>query len=388
MKRVYMDHAATTPVDPIVAEHMMHCLTEVWGNPSSVHSFGREARRVLEESREMVARLVGARSNEIIFTSSGTEADNLALLGVARRLARKGRHIITSTIEHHAVLHTCEYLEASGYEITYLGVDRTGLVDPEDFRRALRPDTILASIMLANNEVGTIQPISEMAAASREAGVIFHTDAVQAMGSLEVKVDDLGVDLLSLSAHKIYGPKGVGALYIRKGVRLEPLVFGGGQERQLRPGTENVTGIAGLGMAASLAARQRASRVQRIQSLRDMLERGIKERIPGVTLNGSPDRRLPGLLNVTIQGVEGESILMNLDLKGVAASGGSACAAGSLEASHVLLAMGFSRDDARGAIRFSLGADNTTEDVERVLQVLPPIVERLRRMRQGAGYGY
>lgn len=388
MKRVYMDYAATTPVRQEVAERVSRCLMDLWGNPSSVHSFGREARRVVEEAREEVACLIGARPDEVFFTSGGTEADNLAVLGVARRFEAKGRHIVTSAVEHHAVLHACEYLERAGFEVTRLRVDGSGLVDPDELRKAIRKDTILVSVMLANNEVGALQPIWELTAIAREAGVLFHTDAVQAAGNIPVDVKELGVDLMSMSAHKFYGPKGVGVLYVRKGVRLEPVLFGGGQERQLRPGTENVPGIAGMGAAAGLARREMSDRAARVASLREALVSGLRERMDGVRVNGHPDPRwrLPGIASVTLSGVEGESVLMNLDLKGVAASGGSACAAGSLEPSHVLLAMGLTPDEARGTIRFSLGSGNTMEDVDRVLEVLPPIVARLRRMRQGAGY--
>lgn len=381
MRRIYLDHAATTPVHPEVVEAMSRCLAGVWGNPSSIHSFGREARILVEEARDRVAALIGAASREIIFTGSGTEADNLAVIGVARLRRDRGNHIITSAVEHHAVLHACEYLEnREGFRITRLPVDGHGLVDPADLRRALDDETILVSIMAANNEVGTIQPIAELADPARERGVPFHTDAVQAVGQIPFDVDATGVDMLALSGHKLHGPKGVGALYVRRGVRLEPLLHGGGQERRLRPGTENVPGIVGLGKAAELAGRDLEERGRRLRALRDRLITGLRERIPDVVLNGHPERRLPGNVNVGILHVEGESVLLNLDLKGVAASSGSACSAGTMEPSHVLSAMGIEADRARGAVRFSLGRETVETDVDYVLDVLPPLVEKLRRM--------
>lgn len=397
MRRVYLDHAATTPVHPDVATAVKRALEEGWGNPSSLHGFGREARRLVEEAREEVAALIGARPQEVLFTSGGTEADNLAILGVARSARERGRgdHIVTSRVEHHAVLHACEYLERrEGFRVTYLPVDGHGMVDPDDLRRAITDRTVLVSIMLANNEVGTIQPVRELAAVARERGVPFHTDAVQAVGQIPVNVEELGVDLLSLSAHKIYGPKGAGALFVRRGLRLEPVMHGGGQERRLRPGTENVPGIAGLGAAARLARTELPGLAARLAALRDRLVAGVMERVPDVRLNGHPRLRLPGNANLSVRYVEGEAILLNLDLKGVAASSGSACAAGSTEPSHVLQAMGLPEHEARGALRFSFGRDNTEADVDYVLEVLPPIVERLRRMAapsaalRGAGPGH
>lgn len=381
MSRVYLDHAATTPVHPEVAEAMARCLAETFGNPSSIHGFGREARKAVEQAREQVAALIGARSQEIVFTSGGTEADNLAILGAARARRDRGSHLITSAVEHHAVLHACDHLaKREGFRVTVLPVDRAGRVDPDDLRRAMTPETVLVSIMLANNEVGTIQPVRELAAVAREGGALFHTDAVQGAGQIPVNVDELGVDLLSLSAHKFYGPKGVGALYVRRGTRLAPLMHGGGQERRLRPGTQNVPGIVGLGRAAELAGREMEERVRHAQRLRDRLQAGLLERIPDVAVNGHPERRLPGILNVSIRGLEGESILLNLDLKGIAASSGSACAAGSTEPSHVLRAMGLEPALLHGALRFGFGRGNTEEDVDRVLAILPGIVERLRSM--------
>ncbi len=380
MRLVYLDHAATTPVHPEVAEAMRRCLLEVWGNPSSLHARGREARLAVEEARAQVAALVGAEPREILFTSGGTEADNLAVLGVARQRRGKGNHVITSAVEHHAVLHACEALAREGFRVTVLPVDEHGLVDPDDLRRALTDDTVLVSVMLANNEVGTIQPIRELAAVARERGVPFHTDAVQAAGQIPVDVRELGVDLLSLSGHKFYGPKGVGALYVRRGLRLDPLLYGGGQERRLRPGTENVPGIVGLGKAAELARQELEARAAHARALRDRLLAGLLERVPDLVLNGHPERRLPNNLNVSILGVEAESVLLNLDLKGVAASSGSACSAGSVEPSHVLKAMGLPEERTHGALRLTLGRGNTEEDVDYVLEVLPPIVEKLRRL--------
>lgn len=378
MRRIYLDHAATTPVHPEVAEAMRRCLVDVWGNPSSIHAQGREARLAVEAARERVAALIGARPREIVFTSGGTEADNLAILGAARRRREKGDHVITSAVEHHAVLHACEALREEGFRVTVLPVDGDGLVDPEDLRRALDERTVLVSVMLANNEVGTIQPVRELAALARERGVPFHTDAVQAAGQIPVDVDDLGVDLLSLSGHKIYGPKGVGALFVRRGMRLDPLVYGGGQERRLRPGTENVPGIVGLGKAAELARQELPERARHAAALARRLREGVLERVPATVLNGHPTRRLPNNVNVSILGVQAESVLLNLDLRGVAASSGSACAAGSLETSHVLRAMGVPAERAEGALRLTLGRGNTEDDVDAVLEILPPLVEKLR----------
>lgn len=381
MHRVYMDHAATTPVHPAVAEVVQRCVAEVWGNPSSIHSFGREALAAIEVAREQVAALIGVGPQEILFTGGGTEADNLAVLGAARLRRERGNHLITSAVEHHAVLHPCRYLaEKEGFRLTILPVDAEGLVDPEDLRRAMTPETVLVSVMLANNEVGAVQPVKELAAIARGGGALFHTDAVQAVGQIPVDVADLGVDLLSISGHKIYGPKGVGALYIRRGVRLEPVFHGGGQERRLRPGTENVPGIAGLGKAAELARLELGERAAHAASLRERLLAGVMERIPDVVLNGHLTRRLPGNLNISLLYVQAESVLLNLDLKGIAASSGAACAAGSLEPSHVLEAMGLPSERVQGALRLSLGRGNTGADVDYVLAVLPSIVEKLRQM--------
>jgi len=380
LRKVYLDHSATTPVRSEVAELVLRYMTDTFGNPSSVHGFGREARKGVEEARERVASLINADPREIVFTSGGTEADNLAIKGVALANRKKGRHIITSAIEHHAVLHTCEFLEKEGYEVTVLGVDSAGLVSPDDLKAALRDDTILVSIMMANNEMGAIQPIKELAAIARERGVYFHTDAVQAVGQVKVDVEELGVDLLSLSAHKIYGPKGVGALYVRRGTKIKPIAHGGGHERRMRAGTENVPGIVGLGLAAKLAQEELEDRRRHLLKLRDKLIEGILDRVEDVRLNGPREERLPNNVNISFAYVEGESILLNLDLQGIAASSGSACTSGSLEPSHVLLAMGISHELAHGSVRMSLGTGNSEEDIDYVLEVLPSIIERLRSM--------
>jgi cysteine desulfurase len=382
LRRAYLDYAATTPLHPEVREAMEPFFGQVFGNPSSIHSFGREARLAVEQARQAVAALIGADPAEIVFTSGGTEADNLAVLGAARLRREKGRKVVVSAVEHHAVLNACRHLERrEGFEVVLLPVDGHGRVNPEELLRVLDGQTVLVSVMLANNETGTLQPVRELARLCRERGVLFHTDAVQAVGHIPVNVRELGVDLLSLSAHKFYGPKGAGALYVRRGVRLEPLFQGGGQERRIRPGTENVAGIVGLGAACRVAAREMAEREARVAALRGRLEEGIRRLFPEARVNGHPEERLPGILNVVFPGVEGEALLLNLDLKGVAASAGAACSAGSVEPSHVLLAMGLSEDLAHGAVRFSLGRESREEDVEHVLEVLPPIVERLRRMR-------
>lgn len=379
MRRVYLDHSATTPIRPEVVEAMQVALTEQFGNPSSVHGFGRAAKKALEEAREQVAQLIGAQPNEIIFTSGGTEADNLALIGTAFANQKKGKHIITSSIEHHAVLDTCRWLEKNGFEVTYLPVDKDGLVRVEDLQAAIQDDTILISIMHVNNEVGTIQPIEEIGKIAKEKGIIFHSDAVQSVGKIPVDVNDLQVDLLSVSAHKIYGPKGVGCLYVRKGTRIQPIHFGGGQERKRRPGTENMPGIVGFGKACELA-RKELPEEQKLVVLRDKLIDGLLERIPDCQLNGHRTKRVPTNVNVSIRYLEGEAMLLSLDLKGIAASSGSACTSGSLDPSHVLLAMGICHEIAHGSLRMTLGRGNTEEDIDYVLEELPKIVERLRNM--------
>lgn len=379
MKRIYMDHAATTPVRPEVWEAMLPYFSTEFGNPSSVYSWGRSARKALDSARDKVAALLGASASEIVFTSGGSEGANLAIKGVAWADQNKGKHIITSAIEHHAVLDTVLWLETQGFEVTILPVDEYGLVDPAQVEAALRPDTILVSIMHANNEVGTIQPISEIGALVHARGVRFHTDAVQTAGALDLNVDALNVDLLSISAHKFYGPKGVGALYVRKGVRLHPLIHGGGQEKRRRAGTENVAGIVGLAKAFELAQEEREAESARLQKLRDRLIEGLLQ-IPHTRVNGSLERRLPNNVSVCFEFIEGESLLLNLDLRGIAASSGSACTSGSLDPSHVLLAMGLSHEIAHGSLRLTLGRENTEADVDFVLQEIPGIVERLRAM--------
>jgi len=377
---IYLDHAATTPVAPEVLEAMLPYFQEFWGNPSSIHQFGRKASEGVEYGRAAVAKLLNCTPKEVYFTSGGTEADNLAIFGAAMAREEKGRHIITSNIEHHAVSHTCEALQKRGWEITYLPVDSDGLIHPEDVRQAIRPDTVLVTIMHANNEVGVIQPIAEIGAICRAAGVWFHTDAVQTVGHIPTRVDELNVDLLSLSGHKLYGPKGVGALFIRRGVRIKPLIFGGGHERGMRSGTENVPGIVGLGRAAELAMVEMESEAVRQAQLRDKLLDGIIQRIPDSFVTGHRRQRLPNNASVIVKYIEGEAQLLRLDFAGIAASSGSACTSGSLDPSHVLLAMGVPVEFAHGSIRFSLGRGTTEAQIDYVLEQFPPIVETLRAM--------
>lgn len=382
-KVIYLDHAATTAVDPRVMEAMLPYWTERYGNASSIYSLGREAAKAMEEARKTVADILNCEPKEIIFTSCGSESDNLAVRGVAfaQQHRGKGNHIITSSIEHHAIGHTCEQLEKYfGFEVTYLPVDKYAMVDPEDVRRAIRDDTVLISVMAANNEVGTIQPIAEIGKIAREHGIPFHTDAVQAGGTLPLDVEKLHVDLLSLSAHKFYGPKGVGVLYVRKGTPLLPIQTGGGHERQRRAGTENVAGIVGLATALKLAYDHAEENNARITALREWLIQGVLERIPEVQLTGHPTQRLPNNASFAFKYIEGESILLNLDMLGICASSGSACTSASLEPSHVLLAMGIPAEEAHGSLRLTLGNENTEEDVDYVLEVLPGIVEKLRMM--------
>ncbi|HBT47096.1 MAG TPA: cysteine desulfurase NifS [Peptococcaceae bacterium] len=380
MRRVYLDHSATTPVRPEVLEEMLPFLKEEFGNPSTIYSWGRQAKKAVEEARARVASLIGAQPEEIIFTSGGTEADNMALIGAAYANQNKGKHIITSSIEHHAVLDTAQYLMRQGFKVTFLPVTPEGLVRVEDVLQAITDGTILISIMHVNNEVGTIQPIREIGKVAREKGIIFHTDAVQSVGKIPVNVQDLNVDLLTASAHKIYGPKGVGCLYVRKGTRIQPLLHGGGQERKRRAGTENVPGIVGFGKAAELAGRELESEGRRLKALRDKLIEGVLARIEETRLNGDREQRSPINANFSFRYVEGESILLSLDMKGIAASSGSACTSGSLDPSHVLLAMGIPHEIAHGSVRMTLGRDNTEEDIDYVLEVLPEVVERLRAM--------
>jgi len=381
VSRIYLDHAATTPLHPQVQEAMLPYWAEEYGNPSSIHQFGQRAAAAVAESRAAVAELLGAEPTEIIFTSGGSEADNLALVGVVTALGHRGNHVVTTAAEHHAVFHTCQALEKRGLaRATYLPVDRYGGVEPEQVRQAITDQTVLVSVMHANNEVGTIQPIEEIGAACRERGVLFHSDAVQTVGHLPLQVHAMNIDLLSLAAHKFYGPKGCGALFVRRGVRLVPLIHGGGQERGLRAGTENVPGLVGLGAAARIAQQEMAAEIPRQSALRDRLLAGLGERISDLVVTGHPTRRLPNNASVCIRYVEGESMLLNLDMEGIAASSGSACTSGSLEASHVLLAMGIEHELAHGSLRFSLGRDTIPEHIERVLEVLPPVVEKLRAM--------
>ena len=377
---IYLDHAATTPADPEVVAVMQPWHSELFGNPSTVYSLGLTSSEALQEAREVVARFLGAAPEEIYFTSGGTESDNWALTGTADALAGKGKHLVTSGIEHHAVLETTEYMEKRGYEVTRVPVDSGGLVDPEDVRRALRPDTILISVMHANNEVGTIQPIAEIGKVAKEAGVLFHTDAVQTGGKMPLDVNDLGVDMLSLSAHKFYGPKGVGLLYVRKKTKITPLLHGGGQERGRRAGTHNVPGIMGLAKAVELAAARMSEDALREAALRDRLWSGLEAAIPCIFQNGDPAHRLPNNLNVRLEGIEGESMILMLDMEGICVSSGSACTTGSLEPSHVLLAMGVPAENAHGSLRITLGRSTTDEDIDHFIQVFPPIVDRLREM--------
>ncbi|MDI3547664.1 MAG: cysteine desulfurase [Halanaerobiales bacterium] len=383
MNKIYLDHAATTPVAPEVFKAMEPYLTQFYGNPSSIYSIAQKAAMAVSEAREKVAALIGADDErEIIFTSGGTEADNLAIKGAAMALQNKGKHIITSKIEHHAVLHTCEYLEKYlGFDITYLDVDDEGFVSPESVAEAIREDTILVTIMMANNEIGTIEPIKEIGEIVEKHDIYFHTDAVQAVGQIPVDVNELKVDLLSLSAHKFNGPKGVGALYIRKGTRIVPQISGGAQERKRRAGTENVPGIVGLGKAAEIAGEKLESKAEEVSRLRDKLIQGIEEKINEVVLNGPRGKdRLPNNVNFCFRYVEGESILLNLDMLGIAASSGSACTSGSLDPSHVLLAIGRPHETAHGSLRLTLGLDNTEEDIDYLLEVLPGIIQKLRDM--------
>ena len=380
MKRIYLDYAATTPTHPEVVKAMLPYFTDAFGNPSSIHSLGQETKAAIEEARDKVARLIGARSEEIVFTSGGTEADNFAVKGVAYANRQRGNHIITTSIEHHAVLEPCKFLEGQGFEVTYLPIDKYGLVDPEDVRKAITDKTILISVMHANNEIGTIEPIPEIAKIAQRQEIYFHTDAVQTIGHIPVNVDALGVDLLSISAHKIYGPKGIGALYIRKGTRIVPFMHGGEQERGRRASTENVPAIVGFGEAVEIAESEMKDEMERLTSLRDELIRGLFERMEGIYLNGHPSQRLPSNVNISVEFVEGESMAISLDLDGIAASTGSACASNAIEASHVLLALGLPAWLCHGSLRLSLGRETTREDMERVLEVLPRIVSRLRAM--------
>ncbi len=380
MTRIYLDHNATTPVRTEVFEAMEPFFRDRFGNASSIHRFGQDARSAVEEARTQVAGLVNGRPGEIYFTSGGTESDNLALKGVAYARRDFGRHIITTEIEHSAVLSSCAFLEREGFEVTYLPVDESGLVDPGQVENALTDRTILISVMHANNEIGTVQPVGEIGKIAREREVCFHTDAVQSAGKIPIDVEAFHADLLSLSGHKIYGPKGVGAIYIRKGVEIEPTAHGGHHENDVRSGTENTVGIVGLGRAAELAAREREFEFRHLAEIRDDLEARILDEIAEVRVNGHPEMRLPGTLNVSFSGAEGESLIMSLDLEGIAVSTGSACSSGAIEPSHVLLALGRDPRTALGSVRFSFGRDNTRQDVDYVMNRLPGIVSRLREL--------
>ena len=375
-RRVYLDHNASTPVHPEVVAEMLPYFGQMFGNPSSVHGFGREAREAVDAARDRVAAFLRTRPDEIVFTSGGTESDNFGVKGLA--WARGRGHVITSKIEHHAVLRTCQALEAQGFTVSYLPVDEMGMIDPEDVRRALRPDTIAISIMHANSEVGTIQPVRAIGAIAREHGVPFHVDAVQTLGKIEIDVDAFHIDLLSFSGHKIYGPKGVAGLYIRKGTKMVSVQHGGEHERRRRAGTENVPGIVGLGKAVEVRARDMKEEAARLTGLRDRLWEGIRARVPDVRLNGHPTERVPGTANIAYKNVESESIVLGLDLKGIAVSAGSACTSGSVEPSYVLVAMGVPLEWAMGAVRSSLGRSTTAEDVDYVIESVEPVVRKLR----------
>ncbi len=375
-----MDNAATTRVLPEVLESMMPYLNDQYGNPSSIYSIGRESRKAIENAREQVSKAINSETDEIYFTSGGSESDNWAIKGIAFANENKGKHIITTSIEHHAVLHTCKYLEKYGFEITYLPVKSNGIIDIGDLKKAIRKDTILISIMFANNEIGTIQPIHEIGKIAKEKGIYFHTDAVQAIGQIPIDVKDLNIDLLSLSGHKFHAPKGVGALYIKKGVNILNMIHGGSQERNMRAGTENVASIVGMGKAIEIATKDIEKKNIYLTELRDTLIKGLLSTIPDTILNGDKGIRLPNNVNVCFKYIEGESILLMLDNLGVCASSGSACTSGSLEPSHVLLAIGLPHEIAHGSLRLTLSKENTKEDIEYILEILPPIIEKLRGM--------
>ena len=380
MERIYLDYNSTTPVDEEVAEVVRRTMVENFANPSSVHSMGSMAKATMEECRGKVAALIGAEASEIYFTSGGTEADNMALKGAALSNQKKGNHVIISAIEHHAILESAHHLGKSGFEVTYLGCDSDGIVSVDELRNAIKPETTIVSVMMANNETGAIQPIKEMAAVCKEAGVLFHTDAVQAIGKIPVNVKDLGVDMLSLSAHKFYGPMGIGVLFVRQGVRLTPLFHGGSHERRKRAGTENIPAIAGLTKALEIALSRLEDDHRRMQELGDYFIKQVKANIDEVYLNGSYENRIPSTVNLSFKGVEGESIILSLDIKGIAVSSGSACTSGALEASHVLKAMKVDIILAQGSIRFSMGRQTTKEHLDYTVSILPEIIERLRSM--------
>lgn len=378
--KIYMDHAATTPVRKEVLAEMLPYFTEYYGNASGIYAIAKESKKALEHARAQVAEAIHAKPSEIYFTAGGSESDNMALRGVAEAMQQKGNHIITTKIEHHAILHTCEYLEKHGFTVTYLDVDANGKIRMEDLKAAIRPETILISIMFANNEIGAIQPIAEIGKLAKEKGIVFHTDAVQAMGHVPIDVEQMQIDLLSISGHKLGAPKGIGAIYIRTGVKVCPLIFGGAQEKKMRAGTENIPGIVGLGKAVELAVAEMAEVTPRLEKMRDRLIHGILDSIPYSKLNGHPTDRLPGNCNISFEFIEGESMLLLLDAAGIAASSGSACTSGSLDPSHVLLAIGLPHEKAHGSLRLTLDWDNTDAEIDEVLQKLPPIVQRLREM--------
>ena len=384
---IYMDNAATTRLSGRALEAMMPYLTEQYANPAGTYSFTHASNAAMEKARKQVADVIGATSAEIFFTSGGTESDNWALKGTMRANEKKGRHLIISAIEHHAILHSAKALEREGFEVTVLPVDADGVVAPESVEAAIRPDTVLVSIMAANNEIGTLEPVAEIGALCHERGVLFHTDAVQAVGAIPLDVEALHADMLSLSAHKFHGPKGIGALYIRKGVKIDPLIHGGAQERGHRAGTENLPGIVGLGKAIELAEEGLAENAARMTFLRNRLISGLTAAIPNMRINGTMDKRLPNNVNVSFAGIEGEAVLLRLDLEGIAASSGSACTAGSLDPSHVLTAIGLTRDEAKGSLRLTLGTDTTQADIDEVVKKLPGIVESLREMTSWCGRG-
>ncbi len=380
MDQIYLDYAATAPVLPEVLDAMLPFFVTQYGNPSGIHGPGRNARRAVEQARRQVAQVLGAESSEILFTSGGSESDNLAIKGTAFALRNKGNHLITSRIEHPAVLNTCRWLEKQGFDITYLPVDTCGMVSPDAVREAIRPETILVSIMTANNEIGTLEPVGKIGEICRRERILFHTDAVQAVGMIPVRAQDLNADLISISAHKFHGPKGTGALYLRKGIRLDALIHGGSQERSLRAGTENVPGIVGMGKAITVAAEEMEAVTGRIRKLRDEFEKMITEQIPGTKVNGHPEKRLPNNCHFSFAGVDSEALLLRLDLAGISVSGGSACTAGSTEPSHVLQAIGLEKELLKGSIRITLGRETTRDEMQKTAQVLTETVSDLRSM--------
>ncbi len=379
-KMIYMDNAATTPVKKEVLDEMIPYFSELYGNPSSVYKLGRKSKAAVEDSRAKIANAIGAKERELFFTGSGSEADNWAIRGIAYANKDKGNHIITTKIEHHAVLHTCQYLEKNGFEVTYLDVDEDGLISIDELKSAIKESTILVSIMFANNEIGTIQPIKEVGQITKEKGIYFHTDAVQAIGHIKIDVNELNIDMLSMAAHKFYGPKGIGAFYIRQGTKIDSLISGGAQERNKRAGTENVPNIVGMGKAIEIAYRDMEESNKKLINLRNSLMKKIKEEVPYVKLNGHPEKRLPGNVNFSFRFIEGESLLLSLDMVGIAASSGSACTSGSLDPSHVMLAIGLSHEVAHGSLRLSLGDFNTEEEIDYVVENLITIADRLRQM--------